>query len=103
MKYTSNCKPVTDKVCAPITYQECHDVPHEKCWPKEKQIPWQKRIHKKKCLLPEGYAVEGDVILRVSIGPGSCTQIIFNLTISFRLRSLIPITKKLGCKYLSCI
>ena len=61
VKHTANCKPFTSNKCQMITYQECHEIPDEKCLPKDKLIPWQKRIHKKKCLLPEGYAASSEV------------------------------------------
>jgi hypothetical protein len=66
VRYTANCKPFTSNKCQVIRYQECDEEPIVDCKYKEKQIPWQKLIHKKKCLLPDNVSIE--VILIV----GNC-------------------------------
>jgi hypothetical protein len=68
VRYTANCKPFTTNKCQVIHYQECYEEPTEDCKYKEKSIPWQKKIHKKKCLLPDNGSTYPEVILAV----GNC-------------------------------
>merc|ERR1712121_364171 len=55
VKHTTSCKPKITEKCASITYRECQEKPNPQpaCKPVTVQIPYQDKVHKKKCLLAD--------------------------------------------------
>lgn len=53
VKHTTSCEPAVSTKCKNIEYQICSEVPKENCTTIDVMIPTQKKVHKKKCLLPD--------------------------------------------------
>ncbi len=52
---TTSCEQVSKPVTSSITYEECWEEEVLNCTEKVIEIPCQKKLHRKQCLLPEDH------------------------------------------------
>jgi len=52
-KHTVSCKAINNQGCVQVNYMNCEDKPKYNCTDAENRVPFQKFLHRKKCLLPD--------------------------------------------------